>query len=37
MAINEKIRDAINDQIQAEMYSANLYLSMAAYFESINL
>ncbi len=35
--IKEKIKDAINKQINAEMYSAYLYLSMSAYFESINL
>lgn len=35
--MNKKIQDAINDQIQAEMYSANLYLEMANYFESKNL
>jgi ferritin len=28
---------ALNDQIQAEIYSAYLYLSMEAYFQSINL
>ena len=35
--ISKKIEDALNDQINAEMYSAYLYLSMVAYFESINL
>lgn len=35
--INKKIQDAINDQINAELYSSYLYLSMVAYFESINL
>lgn len=35
--INEKIQDAFNEQINAEMYSSYLYFSMAAYFESINL
>ena len=35
--MKEKIKDAINKQINAEMYSAYLYLSMSAYFESINL
>ena len=34
--INKKIEKAINDQINAELYSSYLYLSMAAYFESIN-
>jgi len=28
---------ALNEQINSELYSAYLYLSMAAYFESINL
>jgi len=35
--INEKMEKAINKQINAELYSAYLYLSMSAYFESINL
>ncbi len=35
--INQTIVDAINSQIAKEMYSSNLYLSMAAYFYSINL
>lgn len=35
--ISEKMQDAINDQIQAEFYSAYMYLSMAAYFEAKNL
>jgi ferritin len=34
--INSKIEKAINEQINAELYSSYLYLSMAAYFESIN-
>ena len=33
---NDK-RKALNYQINAELYSAYLYLSMAAYFDSINL
>ncbi len=37
MAINKKMEDAINKQINAEMYSAYLYMSMAADFESKNL
>ena len=32
----EKIEKGFNDQINAELYSAYLYLSMAAYFESLN-
>ncbi len=35
--INSKLEKAINDQINAEMYSAYLYLSMSAYLESLNL
>ncbi|MHC4570590.1 MAG: ferritin [Planctomycetota bacterium] len=35
--INKKIEDALNEQINAELYSAYLYLSMEAYFESLNL
>ena len=35
--IKEKIREALNQQLNAELYSSYLYLSMAAYFESINL
>jgi ferritin len=34
--ISDKIQKAFNDQINAELYSAYLYLSMAAYFESLN-
>ncbi|MBN1156834.1 ferritin [Candidatus Woesearchaeota archaeon] len=35
--IKKKILDALNKQINAELYSAYLYLSMSAYFESKNL
>ncbi|MGI6091905.1 MAG: ferritin [Veillonellaceae bacterium] len=35
--INQKMQDAINSQIQAEFYSAYLYLSMSAYCESKSL
>lgn len=35
--ISKKIETAINKQINAELYSAYLYLSMASYFESVNL
>jgi ferritin len=35
--MNETIREAFNKQINAELYSSYLYLSMSAYFESINL
>lgn len=31
--ISEKLQNAINGQITAEMWSANLYLSMSFYFE----
>ena len=35
--MNKKLRDALNDQINKEFYSAYLYLSMAAYGDSILL
>ncbi|MGD9817507.1 MAG: ferritin [Desulfomonilaceae bacterium] len=35
--ISQKIQDAFNEQVNAETYSAYLYLSMASYFASINL
>jgi len=35
--LNKKMNDALNEQINAEFYSAYLYLSMEAYFESVNL
>jgi ferritin len=35
--LKERVQDAINDQINAELYSSYIYLSMAAYLESINL
>ena len=35
--LNPKIQDALNKQINAELFSSYLYLSMAAYFESKNL
>ncbi len=35
--IKEKIQSALNEQTNAEFFSAYLYLSMAAYFESVNL
>ncbi len=37
MEIKKTIQDEINKQINAELYSAYLYLSMSAYAESINL
>jgi ferritin len=35
--INERVQQAINKQINEEMYSSYLYLSMSTYLESINL
>jgi len=35
--MDEKLEKAMNQQITKELYSAYLYLSMAAYFESENL
>jgi len=35
--ISEKMQEAINGQLNAELYSSYLYLSMNAYFKSINL
>ena len=35
--MNKKIESAINKQINAEMYSAYLYLAMASYFEKDGL
>jgi ferritin len=35
--ISKKMQDALNKQINAELYSAYLYLAMAAEFESQNL
>jgi ferritin len=37
MKISQKMQDAINKQINNELYSSYLYLSMSGYFESINL
>ncbi len=34
--INKKLEKAINEQINKEMFSAYLYLSMSAYFEDEN-
>lgn len=36
MVINDKVTAAINKQINAELYSSYLYLSMAAYFAANN-
>jgi len=35
--ISEKMQKALNDQINAELYSAYIYLSMSSYFTSVNL
>ena len=35
--LNETVQDALNKQINAEIYSGYIYLAMAAYFTSINL
>jgi ferritin len=35
--LDEKIERGINDKINAELYSAYLYYSMAAYFEGLSL
>ena len=35
--LSSKLQDAFNKQINAELYSSYLYLSMAAYFESRDL
>lgn len=35
--ISKKMQDALNEQINAELYSAYLYLAMESYFESLNL
>lgn len=35
--IKEPLEKAINSQINAEMYSSYLYLSMSSYFSSVNL
>jgi ferritin len=35
--IKSSVEKALNDQLNAEMYSSYLYMAMAAYFEDINL
>jgi len=35
--IDRKMQNALNEQINAELYSAYLYLSMETYFETVNL
>lgn len=35
--LTDRMHKALNDQVQAEFFSAYLYLSMAAYFEELGL
>jgi len=35
--LSEKMLEGLSDQLNAEWYSSYLYISMAAYFESLNL
>lgn len=35
--ISKKMEQALNEQVNAELYSAYLYLSMESYFKSLNL
>lgn len=35
--ISKNMQEAINEQINKELYSSYLYLSMTAYFEALNL
>jgi len=35
--IKEKMQDALNEQLNRELFSAYLYMSMSAHFQSINL
>ena len=35
--ISKKVEDAFNDQINAELYSAYIYMAMSAYLESVDL
>ncbi|MDK2906467.1 ferritin [Petrotoga miotherma DSM 10691] len=37
MKLEDKMLNALNDQINKEIFSAYLYYSMAAYFDSMNL
>jgi len=37
MEISQELIDAINDQINFELYSGYIYLSMATWFEEKNL
>ena len=35
--ISERMQEALNRQLNAELYSSYLYLSMAAYFQDLNM
>ena len=35
--LSKRMEEALNKQINAELYSAYLYLAMAAYFQSVSL
>ncbi len=35
--LNERMEKALNEQVQAEFFSAYLYLSISAHFETLNL
>ncbi len=35
--ISERMQEALNGQLNAELYSSYLYLSMAAYFQGLNM
>ena len=35
--LSDRLQDAINRQINRELYAAHLYLSMSAYFETLSL
>lgn len=37
MQLSKRMQDALNEQIKEELFSSYIYLSMAAYCESINL
>lgn len=36
-SLNPTMNEALNKQLNAEMYSANLYLALASYFENLDL
>ena len=37
MKLTKKLSDAFNNQIKAEMWSSNLYLTMVVYFQDMVL